>query len=185
MKSNPVKAFENGIEWLIFNSRWLQLPLYLGLIAACGIYSYRFAIDVIHLWAESGSITEEQLLLSVLSLVDITMIVNLIIIVIIGGYATFVSRLDLENEEDRPEWLNHVSAGSLKVKLATSLISVSAIHLLRSFVDVHNMVRVSADVVQQPIFWQVVIHVVFLCSALILAYTEKVMLSTSSSKHTE
>ena len=183
MKTNPLQKIEDGVEWLIFNSRWLQLPLYLGLIAACAVYSYRFAVDVVHLWAEAGSITEEKLLLSVLSLVDSTMIVNLIIIVIIGGYATFVSKLNLGDEEDRPEWIDHVSAGSLKVKLATSLISVSAIHLLRSFVDVNHMVNPAAGVIQQPIFWQIVIHLVFLGSALILAYTEKVMLSTTTAKH--
>lgn len=183
MKSTPVKKIENGIEWIIFNSRWLQLPLYIGLIAACGIYSYRFIIEIIHLWAEVATITEEKLLLTVLGLVDVTMIVNLIIIVIIGGYATFVSRLDLENEEDRPEWLAHVSAGSLKVKLATSLASVSAIHLLRSFVDMHHMIIPTAGIVQQPIFWQVLIHLVFLTSALILTLTEKVMLETASPKH--
>lgn len=178
MKNSPLKVIENGFEWLIFNSRWIQLPLYLGLIVTCIIYSYHFVLEVFHLWQQANVITEEQLLLTVLGLVDVTMVVNLIIIVIIGGYVTFVSRLDLANEVDRPEWLDHVSAGSLKVKLATSLASVSAIHLLRTFVDVQHVVVPTVGIFQQPIFWQVLIHLLFLTSALMLAYTEKVMLTT-------
>lgn len=178
MKTSPLRSLENLIESLVFNSRWLQLPFYAGLIAACGVCSYRFIVEVVRLWAESGDITEEKLLLGVLGLVDMTMVVNLLIIVIIGGYATFVSRLDLEKEKDRPEWLSRMSAGSLKVKLATSLVSVSAVHLLRAFMDIKAHVTTTGNIWQQPIFWQVLIHALFLTSALVLAYTDKVMLSS-------
>lgn len=159
---------ESGIEKLIFASRWFQAPLYLGLIVAGFLYTYKFTIELIHLVENVNSITEEVLMLGVLTLVDITMVANLLIMVIIGGYATFVSRLDLRNHPDKPDWLEKVDAGTLKVKLATALVGISGIHLLKSFI---NIKEISSD----KVMWQVIIHFVFLLSALMLAYTEKVM----------
>lgn len=159
---------ESAIEKIIFASRWLQAPLYVGLIMGGVLYAYKFLIELIHLVSEINVITESALMLGVLTLVDITMVANLIIMVIIGGYSTFVSRMDIEHHEDRPEWLKKVDAGTLKVKLAGSLVGVSGIHLLQVFINIE-----SRDLEQ--VKWQVIIHVVFLLSSIMLAYSEKLL----------
>lgn len=163
-----MKKIENIFEQIIFASRWVQAPLYGGLIIGALLYTYKFMVELVHLCQTVNTISEEVLMLGVLTLVDITMVANLLVMVIIGGYATFVSRMHLDTHEDRPDWLQKIDAGTLKVKLAGSLVGVSGIHLLKSFINISNK---SADQVK----WQVVIHVVFLFSTLMLAYTEKVL----------
>lgn len=163
----PTKA-ESYLERIIFASRWLQAPLYGGLIIGGILYAYKFIIELVHLCMHINTITETVLMLGVLTLVDITMVANLLIMVIIGGYSTFVSRLDIEKHEDKPEWLQKVDAGTLKVKLAGSLVGVSGIHLLQIFINIEN---------KNPdhVMWQVIIHVVFLISSIALAYTESIL----------
>src|SRR5690349_1038528 len=119
---------------LIFSSRWLQLPLYLGLIVAQGVYVVLFLQELWHLVAEATTLGEQQMMLIVLGLIDVVMISNLLMMVIVGGYETFVSRLRLENHPDQPEWLSHVNASVLKVKLAMAIIGISSIHLLKTFI---------------------------------------------------
>ncbi len=166
-----MKKLEHLFESVIFASRWVQAPLYAGLIVASILYSYKFILELIHLCAEINTITEEVLMLGILTLVDITMVLNLLVMVIIGGYATFVSRMNLDNHEDRPDWLEKIDAGTLKVKLAGALVGISGIHLLKSFINISNK-----DFEQ--IKWQIIIHFVFLVSTLMLAYTEKVLHSS-------
>lgn len=161
----------NPLEKLIFASRWLQAPLYLGLIVAQGVYVYQFMHELALLISQIGSLTEAQVMLIVLGLIDVVMIANLLIMVIIGGYETFVSRLDLEGNPDQPEWLSHVNAGVLKVKLATALIGISSIHLLKTFINAEHL----AD---RVILWQVAIHLSFLISALAIAWTDRIMTTT-------
>ena len=165
------------LEYFIFWSRWLQAPLYLGLIVAQGVYVYQFMLELAHLVTKAGALTDSEVMLIVLGLIDVVMIANLLIMVIIGGYETFVSRLDLEGHPDQPEWLSHVNAGVLKVKLAVALISISSIHLLRTFINAgHTEDRV--------IIAQIAIHVSFLLSAIAIAYTDKIMMQTlSAGKH--
>jgi uncharacterized protein (TIGR00645 family) len=164
---------------LIFLSRWLQAPLYLGLIIAQVVYVYRFILELWHLIAfavlshpppasvpPSVSDPETVVMLTVLGLIDVVMIANLLIMVIVGGYETFVSRLNLQGHPDQPEWLSHVNAGILKVKLAMALIGISSIHLLKTFINAGNL----AD---KMMMWQVVIHVAFLLSALSLAWIDR------------
>ncbi len=170
----PAKRIENLFEKIIFGSRWIQAPIYGGLIVGAVIYTYKFLVELIHLCATVNSITEEILMLGILTLVDITMVLNLLIMVIIGGYATFVSRIHLDKHEDRPDWLEKINAGTLKVKLAGALVGISGIHLLKSFIDISKK---DPDQVK----WQVIIHIVFLLSTLALAYTEKVLHSSESS----
>ncbi len=168
-----VKAMEGFIFW----SRWLQAPLYLGLIAAQGVYVYQFMHELIHLITKVGSLTENEVMLIVLGLIDVVMIANLLIMVIIGGYETFVSKLDLEGNPDQPEWLSHVNAGVLKVKLATALIGISSIHLLKTFIN-------AGQLEDRVIIAQVAIHLAFLVSAMAIAWTDKVMTATLlMSKH--
>jgi uncharacterized protein (TIGR00645 family) len=162
------EKFENALEKIIFASRWFQAPLYAGLIIAGILYTYKFLIELSHLVMNVNEISEELLMLGVLTLVDITMVANLLIMVIIGGYATFVSRIHLEDHPDKPDWLDKIDAGTLKVKLATALVGISGIHLLKSFINIKEKVG-------EQVMWQIVIHVVFLLSSLLLAYTEYIM----------
>jgi len=171
--SKPVKAMESFIFW----SRWLQAPLYLGLIAAQGVYVYQFMHELAILVTRAGSLTENEVMLIVLGLIDVVMIANLLVMVIIGGYETFVSKLDLEGNPDQPEWLSHVNAGVLKVKLATALIGISSIHLLKTFIN-------AAHLDDRVIIAQVGIHLAFLVSAIAIAWTDKMMTGTLlMSKH--
>ena len=158
----PIRPLPN----FIFMSRWLQAPLYLGLIIAQGVYVYRFMIELWHLVSTANAIAEAEIMLIVLGLIDVVMIANLLIMVIVGGYETFVSRLDLEGHPDQPEWLSHVNAGVLKVKLATAIIGISSIHLLKTFINAPSL-----D--DKTLMWQTLIHLAFVVSALAIAMTER------------
>ena len=176
---------------LIFASRWLQLPLYLGLIVAQCVYVFHFWVELTHLieavfgnkesldslvksigykadadWVPK--LNETVIMLVVLGLIDVVMISNLLIMVIVGGYETFVSRMNLENHPDQPEWLSHVNASVLKVKLATAIIGISSIHLLKTFINAENYS-------EKTLLWQTLIHIAFLLSALAIAYTDRLM----------
>ncbi|HOV19070.1 TIGR00645 family protein [Ottowia sp.] len=182
---------------LIFASRWLQLPLYLGLIVAQAVYVAHFLVELWHLVeaafgdshalealvagigyksdAPVTQLNETVIMLVVLALIDVVMISNLLIMVIVGGYETFVSRLNLDEHPDQPEWLNHVNASVLKVKLAMSIIGISSIHLLKTFINADNYT-------DKVLIAQTVIHAVFLLSAIAIAYTDRLM-SAPSEKH--
>ena len=185
-----VKSSITQINSFIFASRWLQLPLYLGLIAAQAVYVFHFWVELVHLLeAAFGSQTALQaligsigyktdapitglnevvIMLVVLGLIDVVMISNLLIMVIVGGYETFVSRLNLEGHPDQPEWLDHVNASVLKVKLGTAIIGISSIHLLKTFINAANY-----DV--KVLMWQTLIHITFLFSAIAIAYADRLM----------
>lgn len=151
----------------IFASRWLQAPLYGGLIIAQIVYVIKFMEEVYHLVFHLGAKNESDIMLIVLSLIDVVMISNLLIMVIIGGYETFVSRLGLNDHPDLPEWLDHVNANTMKIKLAMALIGISSIHLLKTFIEVDKMSF-------NAIMFQIIIHVTFLISAVAIAYTAKI-----------
>ena len=183
----PLRPLPN----LIFMSRWLQLPLYLGLIVAQAVYVYHFWVELVHLVeaafgsqtalqavfsavgvsgeaAQSVHLTETTIMLVVLGLIDVVMISNLLIMVIVGGYETFVSRMNLEAHPDQPEWLSHVNASVLKVKLATAIIGISSIHLLKTFINANAL----SD---RVLIAQTVIHIAFLLSAMAIAATDRMM----------
>jgi len=159
-------ALHRTLGRFIFFSRWLQAPLYFGLIVAQCVYVFHFLVELWHLIGKASSIGETEIMLTVLGLIDVVMIANLLIMVIVGGYETFVSRLNLQSHPDQPEWLSHVNAGVLKVKLAMALIGISSVHLLKTFI---NAKEVGNDV----IIAQVGIHLTFVFSALILAYVDR------------
>ncbi|MET0375621.1 MAG: TIGR00645 family protein [Rhizorhabdus sp.] len=158
---------------LIFSSRWLQLPLYVGLIAAQLVYVLLFLKELSHLVLHSWEFTEQQIMLVVLGLIDVVMISNLLVMVIVGGYETFVSRLGLGGHPDQPEWLSHVNAGVLKVKLAMAIIGISSIHLLRSFIEAGAIGQPNARITEAAILWQTVIHMAFILSAIGIAWVDK------------
>ncbi len=190
------------LQNLIFLSRWLQLPLYLGLILAQAVYVYRFCTELLHLveaafgstkalaalveglgykanpilnadgvrigYEAVANLNETIIMLVLLGMIDVVMISNLLIMVIVGGYDTFVSRMNLEGHPDEPEWLSHVNASVLKVKLAMALIGISSIHLLKTFIN--------ADKVDdRVIIFQLAIHVGFLLSSLALAFSDRLL----------
>jgi uncharacterized protein (TIGR00645 family) len=174
---------EKSLEKTIFASRWLQAPLYVGLIIAQGVYVYQFFVELAHLAhlpfepsPNAGPDLSTRIMLGVLGLIDVVMIANLLIMVIIGGYETFVSRLSLDDHEDQPEWLSHVNAGALKVKLATALISISSIHLLKTFIEVRSPEAAFTD---SGVMWQVIIHLVFVLSAVALAFADRLMMANA------
>jgi len=182
---------------LIFSSRWLQLPLYLGLIVAQGVYVWRFLLELLHLveaafgsdaalasliksigytGGEGTGLNETIIMLVVLGLIDVVMISNLLIMVIVGGYETFVSRMDLEGHPDQPEWLSHVNASVLKVKLATAIIGISSIHLLKTFIN-------AANYTDKVLIAQTVIHLAFLLSAMAIAMTDRLLAGSHKADH--
>lgn len=162
-----MKSSHHLLGRFIFTTRWLQLPIYLGLIVVQGIYSYKFLKSLWHLLTNLNEMNENAIMLAVLGLVDVVMIANLLIMVLIGGYETFVSRLQIDDHPDQPEWLNHVNASILKVKLSMAIISISSIHLLQTFLNINN-------VSEHQVMWQSIVHVIFLISAIAMAYTDKI-----------
>jgi len=200
--SSQMKPQLSPLSKVMFGSRWLQLPLYLGLILAQAVYVFQFWTELVHLIEAAfghqealvslvksigykstaikdamGNITgyepiaklnETIIMLVVLGLIDVVMISNLLIMVIVGGYETFVSRMNLEGHPDQPEWLSHVNASVLKVKLATAIIGISSIHLLKTFINADNYQ-------EKTLMWQTLIHLAFLASALAIAYTDKLL----------
>jgi uncharacterized protein (TIGR00645 family) len=188
------------IPSILFFSRWLQLPLYLGLIIAQGVYVWYFMVELTHLvsaafgskdalelilrnvtpaGAETVKAPPETLvMLVVLGLIDVVMISNLLIMVIVGGYETFVSRMELNKHPDQPEWLSHVNASVLKIKLAMAIIGISSIHLLRVFIYAGQLGKETSHYTIEGVKWQAIIHVIFIVSAIGIAYVEKISQDT-------
>ena len=158
---------------LIFSSRWLQLPLYVGLIVAQAVYVFLFLKELLHLVLGAMKFTEQEIMLVVLGLIDVVMISNLLIMVIVGGYETFVSRLELEKHPDQPEWLSHVNASVLKIKLAMAIIGISSIHLLRTFIYAGSLGKEGNPFTETGVMWQAIIHTIFILSALGIAGVER------------
>ena len=175
-----------ALSGLIFASRWLQAPLYLGLIVAQVLYVIVFMVDLWHLvesvFGDFANLSEAAIMLAVLGLIDVVMIANLLIMVIMGGYEIFVSRLKVDEHPDQPDWLNHVNANVLKVKLAISIISISSIHLLATFIEVGDLGSGEKSITghtytSEGVFWQVMIHLAFIVSALALAWIDKMSMA--------
>jgi uncharacterized protein (TIGR00645 family) len=169
------------LSWLIFSSRWMQVPLYLGLIVAQGVYVVLFVKELFHLFMGATSLNEQHIMLAVLGLIDVVMISNLLVMVIVGGYETFVSRLNLQGHRDQPEWLSHVNASVLKVKLAMAIIGISSIHLLKTFIAIGSLGALNPDghvatnYTQAGVMFQTIIHLVFIISAIGIAWTDSLM----------
>ena len=181
-RSAPQAGVLRPVPALIFSSRWLQLPLYLGLIVAQCVYVFLFLKELVHLVMHAAEFTELQIMLVVLGLIDVVMISNLLVMVIVGGYETFVSRLNLQGHPDQPEWLSHVNAGVLKVKLAMAIIGISSIHLLRTFIEAGYVGTSRSTYTETGIILQTVIHSVFILSAIGIAYVDR--MSQSEDHHT-
>ena len=193
MTEPPIPPEKLGpLATLIFSSRWLQLPLYLGLIVAQGVYVVLFLKELWHLITGAFALTEQAMMLIVLGLIDVVMICNLLMMVMVGGYGTFVSPLRLHNHPDQPEWLSHVNASVLKVKLAMAIIGISSVHLLKTFIAAGSIglpvaspsaVPVTGQVVTaEGVMWQTIIHAVFILSAIGIAWTDRLMMAQTPAK---
>lgn len=164
----PTHPIGNAARRFIFAARWMQAPLYMGLIVAQGVYVYHFMVELAHLIGKTTTVSENEIMLIVLGLIDVVMIANLLVMVIVGGYETFVTRLYTEEHPDHPEWLSHVNASTLKIKLSMALIGISSIHLLKTFINAENLS-------EKTMMWQTIIHITFVLSAIAMAYTDKIM----------
>ena len=171
-----LKKLEHGLEYFIFASRWVQAPIYVALIFAAIAYAWKSVQELFHILSGFSTATESSIMLGILSLVDISMVANLVNMVVVGGYVTFVSRIDFGENGDRPDWLDHINANTLKVKLAGSLASISAIHLLKSFIDITSGAAAGEPMTagdEKVILWQAIIHAVFLLSMILFAWGER------------
>jgi len=176
-QESGLKKFENFFEGFIFWSRWVQAPLYIGLTIAAILYLFKFFQELYHLALHTPTWDDNQMMLGILALVDVSMVMNLVVMVTIGGYSIFTSRIDVDTHEDKPLWLEDLDAGQLKIKLSTSLASISGVQLLKTFINYREATQKEDS---EAVIIEIVIHMVFIVSAFLLALTEK---TTHSYKH--
>lgn len=162
-----MKHIESGLEKLIFNSRWLLAPLYLGLVLALGLLLVKFFKEFLHFaplvfHGESG-----EVIIGLLSLIDVVMVANLLIIIVFAGYENFVSRINTGDHEDRPSWMGHVGFAELKMKLIGSIVAISGIELLKAFMHVASMTN-------EQLAWKVGIHMTFVVSGVLFAVMDRI-----------
>ena len=159
---------ENFIERLMYSARWIMAPIYLGLSLALIALGIKFFQEIFHILPIIFSMKEVELILVILSLIDLTLVGGLIVMVMFSGYENFVSRLDLEGHDDKLGWLGKLDAGSLKNKVAASIVAISSIHLLKVFMNTENIAN---DKIQ----WYLVIHITFVLSAFAMGYLDKLL----------
>lgn len=162
-----MKIIERSIEQLILLSRWLLVPIYLALIGALVAFAAKAVQEVVHLLLILQHAEKIDVMLAVLALVDLALVANLIVMIILSGYETFVSRIDLREGQEKPSWLGKVDAGTLKIKLAVAIVAVSSIHLLKAFMD--------ATVPPKDMLWLIITHLTFVVSALLMAVIDKLV----------
>jgi uncharacterized protein (TIGR00645 family) len=167
---------ERALERFLFASRWLLAPFYVGLVLALTVLLFKAVQETTHFVLHAFQATESEVILGVLTLVDLTLTGSLIVIVIFSGYENFVSRIDESGEQDRPEWMGKIDFTGLKLKLMSSIVAISAIQVLKAFMNVHN----TSD---RDLTWYAVIHVVFVGSGLILALTDRIAASEYRTLH--
>ncbi|MCE2873522.1 MAG: TIGR00645 family protein [Xanthomonadales bacterium] len=157
---------ERQIERILFACRWLLAPMYLGLALALFALGVKFFQEAFHVLLMVGSIAEDRLVLVVLTLIDIVLVGSLIVMVMFSGYENFVSRIDVAEGSEKLGWLGRLDAGTLKLKVAASIVAISSIHLLKVFMD-------AKTIPNDKIFWYVVLHLTFVVSALLLGVLDR------------
>lgn len=162
-----VNFIEQLIETLIFRSRWVLAPMYLGLVGGLVILMVKFAQEFFHIVVHIFSAAEQEVVLSLLALVDMTLVANLLIMVIFSGYENFVSKINTAGSEDRPEWMGKVDFSGLKLKLIGSIVAISAIDLLKAFV--HQSTPNSEHIANEQMAWMLAIHMAFILSGVLFA----------------
>ncbi len=170
-----MKKIEHALEVVIFNSRWLLAPFYIGLVVGILMLLVKFLQEFLHILPHIFDSSESEVILAILTLVDMSLVANLLIIIIFSGYENFVSKIDTGGHEDRPEWMGKVDFSGLKVKLIASIVAISAIELLKAFVNV------SAYTTEQ-LAWKVGIHAVLISSGVLFALMDKIAETTAHGK---
>ena len=163
---------ERVLEKTLFGSRWLMAPMYLGLVGGMLVLVYRFLTDCWAMVMAAPSLSQADVILGILALIDLTLAANLLMIVMFSGYENFVSKLDVKDHEDMPEWLGKVDFSTLKLKLVASIVAISGIHLLKVFMDINKYT-------EHEVKWMVIIHLVFVISGLLLALMDRLALGNS------
>ncbi|HPF57419.1 MAG TPA: TIGR00645 family protein [Candidatus Competibacteraceae bacterium] len=168
-----MKQVEALIERIILLSRWLLAPLYLALIAVLVLFTVKAVQEAAHLFQAILSISETDLILSVLAMIDMVLVANLLVMVILSSYETFVSALDTTGDQEKPSWLGKIDAATIKIKLAVAIVAISSIHLLRAFMTAQPQ---NGDIPSwnNHLFWLVVIHLTFVVSALVMAFIDRI-----------
>lgn len=172
------KSIEHTLEKSLFASRWLMAPFYLGLVGALCVLVYTFALELVHLILNAPNLTANDAILASLALIDISLAGNLLIIVIFSGYENFISKLDIGDHEDQPEWMGTVDFSTLKLKLIASIVAISGIHLLKVFMEVKKYS-------EQEITWMIIIHIVFVGSGVLLALMDRISAGAKALKYTK
>ncbi|MBS4084893.1 MAG: TIGR00645 family protein [Rhizobiales bacterium] len=178
MKKNETRSTpspEGWLEWLIFQSRWIMAPIYLGLIISLFVLLFKFFQELIHFIAIAVPSSEADIILGVLALIDLSLTANLVLIVIFSGYENFVSKIDPAGHPDWPEWMTQIDFSGLKQKLFASIVAISAVQVLKAFMKLGNVPDgASGASTDRYLFWLVGIHVVFVLSGLALAWSDKI-----------
>lgn len=174
--NNKPSLLENAIEAVIFASRWLMVPIYLGLIGVLGVITFSFFGTFLHEFPHFATMTESEILLFALSLVDLSLVANLVLIIVFSGYENFVSRIETAVHKDRPSWMGKLDFAGLKIKLATSIVAISGIHLLRIFLNLK-------EYTSEQLLWYTVIHIAFVISGICFALMDWIHSKTTASQH--
>ncbi|HUT51400.1 MAG TPA: TIGR00645 family protein [Alphaproteobacteria bacterium] len=164
--------FEDLLEGAVFRSRWLLAPLYVGLALSLGVLAIKFVQEFLHIIPGILAAKETDLVLSILSLVDIALVGNLVLMVVFAGYENFVSKIDVANHPDRPSWMGKVDMSGLKIRLIASIVAISSIQILKQFMRVTE--GPLSDAGERQLFWLVTIHLVLVVSGLLLALMDRI-----------
>lgn len=162
-----MRAAESTLESLIFRSRWLLAPFFVGLIAAIVVLLVKFAKDLFLLFAGLGSAGESEVIVGILTLVDTALIASLLLIIIFSGYENFVSKIGIGEHEDRPDWMGKIGFSDLKLKLIGAIVAISAVELLKAFIAVQSLTN-------EQLAWKVGIHLTFVVSGVLFALTDRI-----------
>jgi uncharacterized protein (TIGR00645 family) len=177
-----MKFIETILERTILLSRWLLAPLYLALIAVLILFTVKAVQEVTHLFAVILTVSETDLVLSVLALVDLVLVANLLVMVILSSYETFVSTLDTAEGQEKPTWLGKIDAATIKIKLAVAIVAISSIHLLKAFMTTPPQ-EANLSLFNNQLFWLVVIHLTFVISALVMAWIDRIAFAPHREHH--
>ena len=171
------KFIEDSMESIIFRSRWLLAPFYFGLIISIFLLLLMFLKELFHLSTHVFSLTEQQLVVGILTLVDMSLVGSLLLMIIFSGYEIFVSKIDVTDHEDRPDWMGKVDFSGLKLKVIGAIVAISAIELLKTFVDIGSE-GLFTETARDILMWKVIVHMTFVLSGVLFAIMDKIAAGT-------
>ncbi len=168
---------ENGMEVTIFNSRWLLAPFYLGLVVSIGLLFVKFCQELYHLTLHVTTASEHSVIIGILALVDMALVGSLLLMIVFSGYEIFVSKIDVAEHKDRPEWMGKVDFSGLKLKVIGAIVAISAIDLLKTFMEIPAH---PTEVNSSMFLWKVTIHMAFVLSGVLFAVMDRISAGTKS-----